>query len=319
MIEGWYDIYVDQMIDFFQQVKRGGGTEVVREQSRLLIGPWPHGTGPAKSGDLEFPNAALGDTKHALAFFDYWLRGKKDALDPAAPQITYYQMGANEWRQTDAWPPAGMKETAFHLQSDRTLATAISKQGAAFTEFVYDPADPAPTIGGHVLDPALRSGPRDQREKVESRPDVVVFSTPPLERDLAVAGPVKVRVFVSTDRTDTDFTAILTDVHPDGRSMLLSEGIRRLRFRGGYSEEELAKPGEIYQLEIPLIATANTFREGHRVRVVVSSSSWPKYAKNLNDGGRMYGQDLGPGVAATNRVYHSAQHPSAILLPVVSD
>jgi predicted acyl esterase len=318
MIEGWYDIYVDQMIDFFQRVKKGGPTDVVREQSRLLIGPWPHGTGQAKSGDLEFPNAALYDTKHALAFFDYWLRGDQAALDPDAPQITYYQMGANEWRQTDAWPPAGSKQTAFNLQGDRTLATAVCKTGPAFTEFVYDPRDPAPTIGGHVLDPALHSGPRDQREKVESRKDVVVFSTPALEQDLAVAGPLSVKLWVSTDRTDTDFSAILTDVHPDGRSMLISEGIRRLRFRNGYAKEELATPGEIYELEIPLIATANTFLKGHQVRIVVSSASWPKYARNLNDGGKMYGQDLPSGVVATNRIHHDPEHPSALVLPVVA-
>jgi putative CocE/NonD family hydrolase len=298
-------------------VKKGGPTDVVREQSRLLIGPWPHGTGQAKSGDLEFANAALYDTRQALAFFDYWLRGRKDALDPDAPQITYYQMGANEWRQTDAWPPAGSKPTAFNLQGDRTLATTVCKTGPAFTEFVYDPRDPAPTVGGHVLDPALHSGPRDQRERVESRKDVVVFSTPVLEQDLAVAGPVSVKLWVSTDRTDTDFSAVLTDVHPDGRSMLISEGIRRLRFRNGYAREELATPGEVYQLEVPLIATANTFLKGHQVRVVLSSASWPKYAKNLNDGGKMYGQDLPPGVVATNRIHHDAEHPSALLLPVV--
>ena len=125
------------------------------------------------------------------------------------------------------------------------------------------------------------------------------------------------KLYVSTDRTDTDFSAILTDVHPDGRSMLISEGIRRLRFRNGYTKEELATPGEVYELEIPLIATANTFLKGHQVRVVLSSASYPKYAKNMNDGGKMYGQDLPAGVVATNRIHHDAEHPSALLLPVV--
>src|SRR5207249_2884087 len=168
--------------------------------------------------------------------------------------------------------------------------------------------------GGHLLDPALPVGPHDQRTKVESRSDVLVFSTPALATDLPVTGKIRVKLYVSSDRPDTDFTATLTDVYPDGRSMLVTEGIQRMRFRNGASKEEFMKPGEIYPVTIRLTNTAITFRKGHKVRVLISSSNYPKYALNRNEGGPMYGKE--GGVVANNSVYFDASHPSALQLPV---
>ena len=312
---GWYDIYIDGVISAFETVRAKGG-EKARARSRLIIGPWVHGIDQVKNGQLEFPTAHLFGMKKARAFVDYWVRGAPNGFDKTEAPITYFQMGANEWRTTESWPPKNSREQAYYLGSDKTLSTQMPKGNAAPLTFRYDPANPVPTVGGHVLTPELQPGPADQREKVESRGDVLVFSTPVLEKDLAITGKVKVKLFVSSDRPDTDFTAILTDVYPDGRSMSTTEGIRRMRLRNSIAKEELLKPGEVYPVTIELTNTALTFLKGHRVRVIISSSNYPKYALNLNDGGPMYKK--GPGLAATNSVYISKQQPSALILPVVA-
>ncbi len=313
-IGGWFDIYTDGVISAFETV-RDRGSEKARAHSRLIMGPWVHGIDQVKNGQLEFPAAHYFGMKKARAFVDYWVRGAPNGFDKTEGPITFFQMGANEWRTTESWPPKDSREQAYYLGSDKTLSTQMPKGAAAPLSFRYDPANPAPTAGGHVLTPELQPGPADQREKVESRSDVLVFSTPVLEKDLAVAGKVKVKLFVSSDRTDTDFTAILTDVYPDGRSMSVTEGIRRMRLRNSTAKEGLMKPGEVYPVTIELTNTALTFLKGHRVRVIVSSSNYPKYALNLNDGGPMYRK--GAGLVAANTVYADKQHPSALVLPVV--
>jgi hypothetical protein len=312
-VGGWFDIYTDSVIEAYQTVKTGGG-EKARAHSKLIIGPWVHATDQERNGQLDFPHAALYSIGRARSFFDYWLRSVENGADAKEASITYYQMGLGEWRATDTWPPRGVRERAYYLHPERLLSTSAPGESAAPASFRYDPSNPAPTVGGHVLDQALSPGPQDQREKVESRQDVLVFSTPVLTQDLVVAGKVKVKLYVSSDRTDTDFTAILTDVYADGRSMLVSEGIRRMRFRHTTAKEELMKPGEVYPITIELTNTAITFLKGHRVRVIISSSNYPKYALNLNDGGPMYRKEK--GAVATNQVYHDREHPSALVLPI---
>ncbi|MEW6212770.1 MAG: CocE/NonD family hydrolase [Acidobacteriota bacterium] len=312
-IGGWYDIYTDGVIAAFEAVRTGGG-EKARAHSKLIVGPWPHQTDQARNGQLEFPNAQYFGMTKARAFLDYWMKQTPNNFDQKEPPITYYQMGANVWRSTAVWPPKESRDVEYFLHADRSLSTATPKENKASLVFKYDPASPVPTIGGHVLDQALQPGPQDQREKVESRSDVLIFSTPALEKDLAVAGKVKVKLFVSSDCVDTDFTAILTDVYPDGRSMLVSEGIRRMRFRNTTSKEEMMQPGEIYSVTIELPSTAITFLKGHRARVIISSSSYPKFAINLNDGGPMYKK--GKGLIATNNIHLDKQHRSALVLPI---
>jgi hypothetical protein len=312
-VGGWFDIYTDGVIAAFETVRAKGG-EKARAHSRLVMGPWVHGIDQVKNGQLEFPNAQFYAMKRSRDFIDHWVREAPKGFDKTEPPITYYQMGVNEWRSTETWPPKESREREYFLHSDRSISARAPKDKAAPLTFRYDPSNPVPTTGGHVLTPELQPGPADQREKVESRNDVLVFSTPVLEKDLAVAGKVRVKLFVSSDRADTDFTALLTDVYPDGRSMLITEGIRRMRFRNSTTKEELMKPGEIYPVTIELGNTALTFLKGHRVRLSVSSSNFPKYALNLNDGGPMYRK--GQGLVAANSVYVSQQHPSALLLPV---
>jgi putative CocE/NonD family hydrolase len=313
-IGGWYDIYTDQVIAAFQTAHSSGG-EKARSHSRLIVGPWVHMTDQLKNGQLEYPNAQGHGMKKAMAFIDHWTKGTPNDFTNQQPRISYYQMGENEWRSTEVWPPRESRERVYHLQADRSLSTTAPSEKPKAASFSYDPASPAPTVGGHVLDSSLAPGPADQREKVESRSDVLVFSTPLLEKDLAVAGKVKLNLFVSSDRTDTDFTAILTDVYPDGRSMLVTEGIRRMRFRNTTSKEELMTPGQIYAITIELTNTALTFLKGHRARVIISSSNHPRFALNLNDGGPMYKK--GKGLVALNTVYADKKHPSALVLPVV--
>jgi predicted acyl esterase len=312
-IGGWFDTYTDGVLAAFDQIRKQG-RDAARTGSRLIMGPWVHRTDQVRNGELDYPNAELYGMKRTRAFFGRWLRGEQ-AKD-SEPPITYYQMGAGEWRTTSVWPPAGMEERPYYLHDDRKLALKPPGALSAHVSFRYDPANPVPTVGGHVLDPLLPAGPQDQRKTVESRPDVLSFSTPALEEDLPLTGRVKVKVYVSSDRTDTDFTATLTDVYPDGRSMLVTEGIQRMRFRNGANKEDFLKPGEICPITIRLTHTAITFRKGHKVRVLISSSNYPKYAPNLNDGGPMYGKQA--GVVAKNSVYFDATHPSALLLPVAA-
>jgi predicted acyl esterase len=309
-IGSWYDIYTDSVISGFDQV-RASAPEPAKAHSKLIMGPWVHAGDVSHTGDLEFPAADHYGLQQAHAFFDHWLREKKNGFDDR-PAITYLQMGADDWRTTDHWPPAGTAERDLYLRGDRSLRD--DKPPAADPlSFTFDPAHPLPTVGGHVLSPELTSGPRDQREKVESRADVVVFTGQPLQKPLEVDGKVRVRLYVSSDRRDTDFTAILTDVYPDGRSMLIGEGVCRMRLRNSLSKEELITPDEIYPITVEVPHTALTFLAGHRVRLIVSSSDYPKFAVNWNDGGPMYTE--GPGMKALNRIYVDPQHPSAILLP----
>lgn len=313
-IGGWYDIYTDQVIAAFQAAHSSGG-EKARSHSRLIMGPWVHMTDQVKNGQLEYPNAQHYGMKKAMAFIESWMKGAPNDFDKTQPRISYYQMGENEWRSTDVWPPKASRDRHYHLQADRSLSAKVPQADSRAATFSYDPANPAPTLGGHVLDSSLAPGPADQRDKVEGRSDVLVFSTPVLDKDLVVAGKVKLKLFVSSDRKDTDFTAILTDVYPDGRSMLVTEGIRRMRFRNTTSKEDLMTPGAIYPITIELTNTALTFLKGHRARIIISSSNHPRFAVNLNDGGPMYTK--GKGLVAFNTVYIGKKHPSALVLPII--
>jgi len=315
-IGGWYDIYTDGVIRAFEQVRAGGG-EKARRHSKLIMGPWVHRTDEAQNGALTYAAAAGFGGRKTLAFFDYWLRGVDNDFDAAEPSITYYQMGSEQWRSSATWPPGAARPQAWHLRAGGKLASEPAPPGGpASSTFRHDPARPVPTVGGHVLTQGLLPGPQDQREKVESRRDLLVFTTDSLEADLSIAGRPVVDLFVSSDRPDTDFAAILTDVHPDGRSMLVTEGLLRMRFREGFDRETFMRPETVYRITIELTNTAITFLQGHRVRLIVASSNHPKYAVNPNDGGPLY--DGGAGQPALNVVHHDGSRPSALLLPVLN-
>jgi hypothetical protein len=316
MVGGWYDLYTDGMVDAFKALRAHGGG-LAREHTTLVMGPWLHsGLDQERQGDLEYPNAVGYASSTTNAFFDHWLRGLDNGFDDR-PAMHYYQMGAEEWRSSDTWPPEEATDTSLYLISGGGLGRDKPTADVAPSTYRFDPANPAPTVGSAVLNPSLKQGPYNQAFANAFRQDVLVFHSPVLEEDLAIAGPVKARLFVSSDRPDTDFTAILVDVYPDRRQMLVAEGIQRMRFREGTDKEVFMEPGTVYEVTVEIGSTAITFPKGHRVGVIISSSSSPKYDVNLNDGGPMYTD--GDGLVATNSVWHDADHPSALIVPVIQD
>lgn len=223
-------------------------------------------------------------------------------------------MGTDEWLSSEMWPPDSVVPTPFYLHPEGSLSVVMPVGTFPPDSFYYDPRDPSPTIGGATISFFLLHGPYDQRWRVESRDDAIVFSTAELKEGLVVDGEVKVVLYVSSDCLDTDFSVRFCDVYPDGRSMLVMDGIRRMRFRESFEEETLMTPGEIYQVTIELPNVALTFLQGHQVRICISSSNYPRFDINLNNGDTLY--TPGDTLVALNRIYHDINYPSALILPV---
>lgn len=260
-----------------------------------------------------------------LRYYDYHLKGEDNGVADEKP-VRIFVMGANEWRYEDAWPLDRAQPTRYYLRSGGRANTlngdgALSLDAPAGDEppdvFVYNPMDPVPTSGGGLCcDPAFMApGAYDQRA-IEARADVLVYSTPPLERDVEVTGPVRVTLYAATSARDTDFTAKLVDVEPCGFARNLTDGILRARYRKGTGAAELVEPGEVYEYDIDLWATSNVFKRGHRIRLEVSSSNFPRFDRNMNTG-EAIGSDAA-GVAALQAAHHSAAHPSHVTLPIVA-
>ncbi len=308
---GWHDAFVEGTIRSFQTIHHQGGPGA-RGRCRLILGPWSH-------HDLRmlvdprnaecFPRAA-----DPLRFFRFWLQGEPNGV-PCDAAVHYYVIGACElglgsgWRTADNWPPPATP-APFYLHPDGSLQPHVPDQTAS-RSYQYDPRQPVPTLGGRNY--ALAAGPMDQRP-VESRPDVLVFTTHELEAPLEVVGMVEARLFVSSDAPDTDFTVKLTDVFPDGRSMLVADGILRASLREGFERERPLAPGQVYPIRVEVGSLAYVFGRGHRVRVAVSSSNWPRFEANPNTG-QPDRNDLPPRVA-TNTLHLGSQHASCVILPV---
>jgi len=325
---GWHDIFSTGSIRNYLGLREKAPTAEARAGQRLLMGPWAHAaTSPeGKVGDVVFGKDAVIDMTAAIRdWFDYALRGV--ANDYATqPPVRIFVMGENAWRYESEFPPARAVETRYYLEpaaagkgetpsrTDGLLSTKPAGNSPS-TSFEYDPADPVPTLGGRLCCGAgLPPGPADQRAN-ESRPDVLVFSTPALARDTEVTGFVALELFASTSAVDTDFTAMLVDVDPGGYARYLADGIVRARYRASTAVAEPIVPGRAYQYRVELGATSNLFKAGHRIRLYVSSSNFPRYDRNDNTGepsataARM--------VKATQTVFHDRAHPSAIVLPIV--
>lgn len=310
---GWYDIFLQGTINSFTTIQSRGGP-AAKEKCRLVIAPLGHGT----MTELKYPANAAQFPRCAdnLAWFDAVLKGIENEIATEKP-VHYYVMGdptnpnapGNIWRQADSWPPAA-QETPWFLHSDGKLST-MSPTGADSRSYNYDPANPVPTIGGAEL--GVNIGPRDQ-QSLESRPDVLVFTSDILEQPLEITGRITAKLIVSSDCPDTDFTVKLTDVYPDGRSMLVTDGILRARFRNSFEKEELLEPGQIVEIPVDLWSTSLVFNTGHRIRVAVSSSNAPRFDPNPNTG-HAFRVDSERKIAK-NTVYFSEKHPSQIVLPV---
>ncbi|HEY0450172.1 CocE/NonD family hydrolase [Actinophytocola sp.] len=262
-------------------------------------------------------------TDALVPFFDRWLRGREDALDGAAP-VRIFVMGIAQWRDEQDWPLPDTADTDYYLASAGRANTADGDgaltgsppEAAAPDTFLYDPRRPVPSIGGVNLNLGGFNGPADQRP-VESRGDVLVFSTPLLTDPVEVTGPVTLTLFVSSSAVDTDFTGKLVDVHPDGRAIILCEGIQRMRYRDSLAQARFMTPGQIYEITIDLTATSNVFLAGHRIRLEVSSSNFPRYDRNSNTGGVIATEREQDMTTAVNHVHHGPNQPSRLTLPLL--
>ncbi|HEY4818732.1 MAG TPA: CocE/NonD family hydrolase [Candidatus Acidoferrum sp.] len=323
----WYDIFLGGSLRNYARLRKEAGTEQARRGQKLMVYVGGHagGSDNKKVGAVDFGDKLPFDFNEVmLSWYDSLLRGQASAALGEKP-VKIFVMGKNEWREEEDWPLARAKNTKFYLHSagvaqtangDGTLST-VAPGTEKTDEFKYDPNDAVPTLGGPLCCgpfPPAGLGPQDQ-SKAESRNDVLVYTTPALTKDVEVTGPVSLELYVSSSAVDTDFTGKLVDVWPNGFAQNLTEGILRLRYRDSQEKTELAKPGQTYHITVDMWATSNVFLPGHKLRLEVSSSNFPRFDRNLNTG-----EEQASGTrrnTATNVIYHDKAHPSALLLPLI--
>lgn len=329
-IAGWYDLLLEQNLDHFQRIRKEGANEIVRKQSRLMIGPWAHASFAGAVGELNFGTAASGLllelkrdlTTLQLQWFDYWLKGIDNGITEEAP-VKIFVMGDNKWRDEQEWPLARTQYTSYYFRSEGKANTRFGN-GWLSTEppgdespdhFVFDPHNPVPTHGGNTLMPShYIRGPLDQ-SLLEEREDVLVYTSEQLEKDVEVTGYVKVTLFAASSAPDTDFTVKLVDVHPNGKAFNITDGIIRARYRDGVSSPSLIEPNKVYEYTIDLLPTSSVFKVGHKIRVEISSSNFPRFDRNPNTG--ELSKDSSELKQAKQTILHNEQYPSQIILPII--
>jgi len=334
-INSWYDFGADMTLLQFNHFREHSVSKLARENQFAIISPHTHcgseldAAQEALAGDRE-----VGDTRYDyrttyLTWFDAWLKGSKSAQQAIGgwPKVRYYAMGENRWRETSGWPAPGVVEKMYYLESGGRanslygdgvlLGEPPAADASAFDSYTYDPANPTPSRGGSMCctgTPDARSGALDQRP-VEARADVLVYTSEVLAGDLDVTGDPRAVLYVSSDAVDTDFTVKLVDVYPDGRAFNVLESIIRARYRQGQDKEVWMEPGQVYEVTIPLGATSNVFKAGHRIRLEVASSNFPRFDRNLNLGG--VNANLSTWKIAVNKVHHDDGQRSRLVLPVL--
>lgn len=310
---GWHDIFLKGTINNYMGMRR---SSPARADQRLMLGPWAHAaTSPeGKIGDVTFGKAAVLDmTGTTLRWFDYALKGRRNEYATGAP-VRIFVMGENRWRDEQEFPLARTQYTNYYLRGGHLLSTQAPGRETS-ESYDYDPANPVPTIGGRLCcGNQIPPGPADERP-IEKRSDVLIFSTPPLTRDIEVTGLIRAKIEAATSAPDTDFTVLLVDVEPSGYARFLTDGILRARYRTSTRKAEPITPGKIYAYDIDMWATSNVFRAGHRIRLYVSSSNFPRFNRNLNTGESNLGATRMQKAHQT--IYHDAAHPSALVLPVI--
>ncbi len=334
-VTGWYDSLLHETITVFNGWKQHSGSEETRNRTKLLIGPWSHQVAPwgripiGENGafeDVEFGAHAVGDIADIhLRWYDALLKDVDTGIDNEPP-VKIFVMGSNEWRHENEYPLARTEWTKLYLRGDGphdaqedalgggSLNFDTAESAEPPDRFRYDPDDPVPSWGAQyqTMD---RTGPRDRRE-IERRADVLVYTSEPLADEIEVTGPISATVYASSSAVDTDFTAALIDVFPDGRAIILTEGICRARFRHGTENPEFLNPGEVYKFTIDMWDTSNVFLAGQSIRIEVSSSNFPRYNRNLNTGNPI-ATDSEIRIAHQT-VFHDPERPSHVLLPVIS-
>lgn len=330
-VNSWYDYGVADTLYFFNLFQRNAESARCRDNQYVIISPTSH-----CGSEFTHDNHIVGERKVGnpqfnywhiyLSWFDYWLKGNDTGI-VKMPKVQIYVMGKNEWRSEKEWPLAGTRFTKYYFHSD---GHANSRFGAGLLStkkqeieppdhFVYDPKTPVPSVGGPICCTGTRDAPPgafDQSE-VETRHDILVYTTPVLEEGIEVTGPLQVVLYVSSSAKDTDFTGKLVDVYPDDTAYNVQEGILRARYREGFDRKVFMEAGGVYEVKIDLHATSNYFGPGHRIRLEISSSNFPRFDRNLNTGGNNF--DETEWTIAENTIHHSKDHPSHIVLPIVEE
>ena len=327
----WYDVATSPNLELFNYVRNNAESKSVRENQYLVISPTLHcGFKRAKEntivGELSVGDARLNYDEQISLWFDHFLKGEKNNFENKIPRVQYYTMGINKWQQSETWPPKGVTYQTYFLGSkgnaqtmygNGTLSLSKNSKPEGKDSFVYDPMNPVKSYGGGVCctGNAVQGGSFDQRI-METRADILVYTSQPLEEGIEVSGFIEAHLYVSSDVKDTDFTVKIIDVYPDGRAYNLDETIQRARYRDGYDKEVFMDKGKVYKVTLSPMSTSNYFKKGHRIRIEVSSSNFPRFARNLNTGGNNY--DEKTGVVATNNIHYSENYPSQIRIPVIS-
>ena len=325
----WYDVSVGPNLAMFNHVRKNASADIANQQW-AVIAPVAHcsftrATENTVVGERSMGDARLDYNEIVYGFFDKFLKNDKATRIDKLPRGTYFTMGSNKWQTSDTWPPKGAAPMTFYLSSggnanslygDGTLQTTPPAVNRPDT-FTYEPANPVPSYGGNVCctGNAIQAGSFDQR-KMEARADVLVFTSDPFKEGMELSGPITPTLYVSSDAKDTDFTVKVLDVDLEGRAYNLDESIQRMRYRLGYDKAAAwMEKDEIYKVTLQPLNTSNYFKPGHRLRIEISSSNFPRFDRNLNTGGNNY--DESKGVAARNTLHHSAKYPSSVTITVV--
>jgi len=327
-VNSWYDFGSRETIATYEHMRDTSVSKMARDNQFMMMSPSTHCMSESVDEETVVGERDLGDARYGFVqiyfnWFDYWLKGNEKAVFDM-PKIQYYVMGKNEWRSAEGWPIPGTAIKKFYLHSagganslngDGVLSL-VAPENETADSYIYDPANPVPTKGGPVCCTGKNSpaGSFDQRD-IEIRNDVLIYSTEPLKEGIEVTGKLDAVFYVSSSAKDTDFTAKLIDVYPDGRAFNVEEGVLRARYREGQDKEVWMEEGEVYELHIDMDASSNFFGPGHRIRLEVSSSNFPRFDRNLNTGGKNYDED--EWVTARNSIHHTKIYPSHLLLPVI--
>lgn len=326
----WYDVSISPNIALFNHVRNNGKNPEARDNQYLVIAPTLHcaytrATENTMVGERNVGDARLNYNEQIYSWFDLWLKGEANSFKENTPRIQYYTMGSNKWQAAETWPPEKAEMTTYFLSS-KGRANSLYGNGSlvgtttSITDksdsFMYDPMNPVMSYGGNVCctGNAVKGGAYDQ-QGMETREDILVYTSDPLKEGMEVSGFIESTLYVSSDAKDTDFTIKLIDVYPDGTAYNLDETIQRARYREGYDKEVFMKNGEVYKIEMSPMATSNYFKKGHRIRIEISSSNFPRFSRNLNTGGINYSENK--GVVARNTIHHSTKYPSNIRIPIM--
>lgn len=325
----WYDVSSSPNIALYNHARENAISQLARDNQYLVIAPVLHCSYTRATENTIVGERSVGDARWnydevITAWFDKWLKGEESNTISELPKVTYYTMGSNEWQSSDVWPPKEAVMTNFYLDSEgnantrngdgKLVAKAPKKENQ--DTFTYDPMDPVPSYGGNVCctGNAVQGGAFDQSE-MELRDDILVYTSEPLEEGVEVSGFIESYLYLNSDAKDTDVTIKVIDVHPDGKAYNLDETIQRVRYREGYDKEVWMEDGKVYEIKMTPMSTSNYFDKGHRIRIEVTSSNFPRFDRNMNTGGNNY--DETEGVVATNSIHHGGKFQSRIVLPMI--